>query len=229
MSFTETPEVRTPNLERLAREGFSASNFVSNYPLCSPARAIFLTGRWPLETGVVDNSTKDHSQLGAEVPNLAKLFAAAGYDTGYVGKWHLGNDGENLADFGFRDSVVWVRTNDHWNSRYIGRDGKRYTSTRYNGAHMTDQFLEFLSEERDRPFFGVLSWNLPHSSYIDPPPEIRKPYAKTKTPPWRANWSLPESVDIESVGGGHFRGYHAHITAIDGEIARRRRSCFCRY
>lgn len=220
MSFSETPDVLTPTLEQLAQDGFSASHMVSNYPLCSPARAIALTGRWPWQTGVIDNATRDYAALSTEEVTLGTIFQRAGYETAYVGKWHLGGEDRDLSEYGFEHSIVWVRTNDHWNSRYFRKAGERIQSDRYNGTHMTDQFLEILERPRDRPFFGILSWNLPHSSYIDPPKEIRRIYAQTKKPPWRENWSLPPDTPIEWVGGGHYRGYHAHVTAIDGELQR---------
>jgi len=220
MSFTETPKVFTPEMRRMAEEGFSADNFVSNYPLCSPARAALLTGRWPQQTGVIDNSSKSYSALSPKELTLGKVFENEGYDTAYVGKWHLGGETASLQAFGFQHSIVWSRTNNHWKSSYAGPDGKKKVSTRYNGNHMTDQLLEFISQPRDNPFFAVVSWNLPHSNYIDAPVELRVMYSDEGAMPYRENWALPPDVDVKEVGGTHYRGYHAHVTAVDSELGR---------
>ena len=85
MGHTEMPELRTPELDRLAAEGASFRHAISNYPLCAPFRAMLLTGRWPYQTGVIDNGFP----LAPGEPTLASAFRAAGYATGYVGKLHL--------------------------------------------------------------------------------------------------------------------------------------------
>lgn len=83
-------EVVAPNIARLASEGVAFSQCVSNYPVCSPYRAMLLSGRWPYSTGVVDNGLP----LPHEETSLAKPFRQTGYTTGYVGKWHLeGHEG----------------------------------------------------------------------------------------------------------------------------------------
>ena len=82
-------EVAAPNMARLASQGVSFSRCVSNYPVCSPYRAMLLSGRWPFSTGVVDNGLP----LRAEETSLGKVFHDAGYQTGYIGKWHLGQEG----------------------------------------------------------------------------------------------------------------------------------------
>src|SRR5215472_11153081 len=71
-------EVQAPHLQRLAREGISFRNCISNYPLCSPYRAMLMTGRWPLQTGVVDNAIG----LRTDELSLGHAFRQAGYHTG---------------------------------------------------------------------------------------------------------------------------------------------------
>ncbi|MDI6829684.1 MAG: sulfatase-like hydrolase/transferase, partial [Armatimonadota bacterium] len=78
-------EVHTPNMDRLAGQGLLFTNAISGYPLCSPYRAMLLTGRYGTSTGVVGNSV--------ELPNteitIAKVLKERGYKTGFIGKWHL--------------------------------------------------------------------------------------------------------------------------------------------
>lgn len=220
MPITETPGVQAPQMARLANEGVMFTHCVSNYPVCSPYRAILMTGRWPYETGMIDNGL----QLGSNQATLGKVFRDAGYETGYVGKWHLG--GVRAEPFGFGHSLIWTGTNNHYKSKYHPRDGKPVETEGYNATLMTDQALEFISRNNDRPFMLMLSWNPPHANFLDAPPEKRALYSEGSLA-WREN--VPSEVRSGAVKGKaiwdqskweHMRGYHAHISAIDDEIGR---------
>ena len=91
--YAGNPDVKTPNLDRLQREGIHFVNAVSAMPVCSPTRASILTGQRPLTHGVFLNDVP----LDPEAVTLAKVLRAAGYDTGYIGKWHV--DGHGRSDF----------------------------------------------------------------------------------------------------------------------------------
>ena len=78
----------TPNLDALAREGVKFDNAFTPQPVCGPCRAMFQTGRWPTETGCFRNDT----MLPSGVKTLADYLEEAGYETAYVGKWHLASD-----------------------------------------------------------------------------------------------------------------------------------------
>src|SRR5262245_3255675 len=81
---------RTPNIDRLAREGTLFRNAFVTTPLCSPSRASFLTGQYVHTHGVKDNT--NHNALSHKLITWPKLLHDAGYETAYVGKWHMGND-----------------------------------------------------------------------------------------------------------------------------------------
>src|SRR5262249_50764052 len=76
-AFPELPQLRTPNLARLAAAGANFTHAVSNYPVCSPHRAMLMTGRWAWQQGVNDNGVP----LAATEPTLGTVFRAAGYAT----------------------------------------------------------------------------------------------------------------------------------------------------
>lgn len=220
LPFTETPGVRAPQMARLASEGVTFSHCVSNYPVCSPYRSMLMTGRWPYETGMIDNGLP----LSPDHPTLGDVFREAGYRTGYIGKWHLG--GERAEPFGFDDSLIWTGTNVHTESKYHPREGRAVTAKGYNATLMTDQALDFISRNKDHPFLLMLSWNPPHSDFLDAPPEKIAMYPEGSLA-WRAN--VPGEVQRGDVKGGaawgratwpYTRGYHAHISAIDDEIGR---------
>ena len=105
---TATPPgpVNAPNRRRLDREGVRFTNAFCNTPQCSAARSSLLTGLEPHTTGVITNV--DESSVGKalapSIPNLGSVFRAAGYQTGYFGKWHLGKEAEGREAFGFSTS-----------------------------------------------------------------------------------------------------------------------------
>lgn len=222
MSFTEMPALQTPNMARMAREGVAFSRCVSNYPVCSPYRAMLLTGLWPAHNGMIDNGLT----LDPALPSLGRAFRDAGYRTAYVGKWHLG--GTRAEAFGFDTSLVWTGDNTHWDkAEYHPADGKPVRPRGYNATLMTDQALDVINAKDDRPFFLMLSWNPPHSNFLDPPKEKLALYPEGSLP-WREN--IPEAVRAGTGDGEgsswsraswpYYQGYHAHISAIDDELGR---------
>ena len=89
--YAGDPDIKTPNLDQLQREGVQFINAVSGMPVCSPMRASLLTGQRPLTHGVFLNDVP----LSPEAVTIAKVLRAAGYDTGYIGKWHVNGDGRS--------------------------------------------------------------------------------------------------------------------------------------
>ena len=89
--YAGEPSVRTPNLDRLAGESLNLTNAVSNCPLCTPYRASLLTGQYPLTHGLFVNDVP----LDPHATSLGKVFAAHGYDTAYIGKWHVDGHGRS--------------------------------------------------------------------------------------------------------------------------------------
>jgi arylsulfatase A len=85
------PHIRTPRLDQLSREGVTLTQHYSASPLCAPARAALLTGRYNHRTGAVDvPSNRGLDRFAIEETTIADVFSAAGYATGLVGKWHNG-------------------------------------------------------------------------------------------------------------------------------------------
>lgn len=223
-----------PNLDRFRRENFEMTNCISNYPLCSPYRSILMSGRWPYQTGMVQNG------LGldpAKERGLGTHFAENGFHTGYVGKWHLAKGGDakfipaGPHRFGFEDWHVWCDTNAHYASWTYNPDtGEKIQPKGYNATLMADEAVQFLEKNKaiDKPWFLMLSWNPPHPPYNPPKedadqynkdalkfrPNVKfiKEYAATK----KGNFPVRNPESLREA----MQGYYGAITAIDLEFAR---------
>lgn len=218
MSFTEMTAVQTPTMARMAQEGFTFHRCISNYPVCSPYRAMLMTGRYPYQTGVIDNDIA----LNADEFALGDVFRQAGYRTGYIGKWHLG--GTRAEPFGFDLSLIWTDTNTHYDKSQYHPAGKAPQQPKgYNATLMTDQALAFMAEPNDKPYFLMLSLNPPHANFTDAPPDKLALYPDGSLPR-RPNVNLDNASNSGHIaqknGSPQYEGYHAHITAIDGELNR---------
>ena len=105
LGATGNPVIRTPNIDRLARQSVSLANYYV-MPVCSPTRACLMTGRYFYRTGITD-TWMGGSLLDPAETTLAQRFAAAGYRTGIFGKWHLGdNYPRRPQDKGFQETLV---------------------------------------------------------------------------------------------------------------------------
>lgn len=172
-------EVSTPTMDRLADEGTRFSNAYTNYPLCSPSRACLLTGQYPLTNRVINNDLP----LPEDVPSVAEAFQAAGYRTGYIGKWHL--DGVPRDQWtppgarrqGFDDFwAVYNCSHDYFDAVYYRDSPEQIKVEGYEPVAQTDLALEFIEQEDDRPFCLFLSWGPPHDPYEMVPEEYRSQY-----------------------------------------------------
>ncbi len=224
MAFSDMPELHTPNMRRLARQGVEFTHCISNYPVCSPHRAILMSGQWPYQQGVIDNAIP----LSPDRMTLGKAFKRAGYRTGYIGKWHLG--GTRAEPFGFDHSLIWTDTNTHYDtSSYHPAEGPPVRPRGYNATLMTDQALEFIEQHQEEPFFLMLSWNPPHSHFLDAPPDKQALYPEGSLPQ-RPNANTREIERIAETekpvaiwhrnSWPYYKGYHAHVSAIDQELGR---------
>ena len=221
--------VVAPTLAAFRRQNFEMQNCISNYPLCVPYRGIFMSGRWPQQTGLMGNG---HALKPSE-HGLGSAFQQAGYHTGYIGKWHLnGGEGQFVPAgpnrFGFEDWQAWGQTNNHYHAPTWNPDtGEEIKTDGWGPTLMTDQALTFLkSQPHDKPWLLVVSWNPPHPPF-NPPVEDQQPYGDS--PEFRPNVRLiqsdgtkahwPELKDEPTLHHAE-RGYYGGITGVDKEFAR---------
>lgn len=166
-------DLRTPNLDALAGSGVRFTQFYSAAPICSPARAALLTGLYPQRAGLADNA---HAGTGLppERTTLAEAFRNAGYRTAIFGKWHLGNVPEKSPlkqgfdeFFGHKEGCI-----DNYSHFFYWAGPNRHDLWRNDAEHHEDgaffpdlavrEACRFIGENRERPFFLYLPFNLPH-------------------------------------------------------------------
>jgi N-acetylglucosamine-6-sulfatase len=159
-AYAGHPFVKTPNIDRIAREGLTFQNAFVTTPLCSPSRASFLTGRYVRSHKVVDNT--DHNALSHQLITWPRLLHDAGYETGYAGKWHMGTDDSPRPGF---DRWVSFRGQGQYNDPPINVDGERIQAKGYITDLLTDYAVEFLKKPRTKPFAMYVAHKAVHGPF----------------------------------------------------------------
>lgn len=170
-------QVLTPNMDRLAKEGVLFRRAVSTYPVSSPFRAMLMTGNFPMKNGMVMN---DYF-LRNPSPYFAEICKMNGYQTGYIGKWHIDGRGRQTyippeRRLGFDFWRTLECTHDYFNSKYFFQDEKTLRTWKgYDAVAQTDCACEFIEEKAGGdPFCLFLSWGPPHDPYSAPPEYMRR-------------------------------------------------------
>lgn len=179
MGFLQ-PGLRTPNIDRLAKGGTYFPNTVTTSSLCSPSRATILTGMTARNHGIVDNNNSSEAGLTFFPSYLQQV----GYQTAFIGKWHMGND-TDAPRAGF-DKWISFKGQGHYypttdlpsaavaagKVNMLNVDGKEVPQKGYITDELTDYALNWLEKERDarKPFFLYLSHKAVHSDPLPPPP-----------------------------------------------------------
>lgn len=174
LSCHGNPILKTPNLDRLHSESVRLTDFHVS-PFCTPTRAALMTGRYPARTGAYRTSS-GRTMLHTDERTIADLFADAGYRTGMVGKWHLGDNAPHRPqDRGFQD-VVWHRcggvgqASDFWGNDYFEDTYERNGKFEKFEGYCTDvwfrEAMRFVEENKESPFFLYLATNAPHGPYL---------------------------------------------------------------
>ncbi len=242
------PQVKTPNLDRLARRGVRFSRAYTQFPLCSPSRVSMLTGLRPDATRVYDLQT-DFRAVRPGVVTLPQLFRQNGYVAARVGKiYHYGNPGQ-IGTAGLDDPASWDHT---VNPRGIDKDEEtlltNYTPTRGLGSALayyaspapdeahTDgkvatETIALLEQHRDRPFFLAAGFYRPHCPFIAPQkyfdmypltgiqaPADSARPADVPVPAWFTN---PPHWGLDATQQREvLRAYYASTTFLDANIGR---------
>ena len=243
MNCAGTPELKTPNLDRLAETGIRFENFFCASPVCSPARASILTGQIPSQHGVQDflraGNSVDLPGDGKTIQYLegrttyTEILGDNGYDVALSGKWHIGDSATPQAGFAYWN-VHATGSGDYYNAPMF-QDGEQYTSDGYFSDVITDNAIEYLDGQKssDNPFSMNVHYTAPHAPWgrEQHPSEIYNDYFDNCT---------FDSVRWDSIHPNHLlkdgysgsigetaderrqllSGYFAAITSMDDNIGR---------
>ncbi len=215
MRYTALPSngntvVKTPNFDKLAEQGMSFDRAFSSCPICSPYRAQVLSGLYSHQNGTMDNEYK----MRTDIDTLPKALKRAGYNTGYVGKWHLGY-GPYTEDkrYGFDYMAAYNLNHDYLNGSYHENESGPIKMEKWGPEAETDLAIDFMEKHvnkaSDEPFALMLAWGPPHFPYEKYPQEY--------------NIYNPADVDInpnvpkeaEETARKEIAHYYGNITAID--------------
>lgn len=217
--YAGDPNVKTPNIDRLAEEAINFSNAVSVCPVCTPHRAALMTGRYPTSTGMFLNDV----YLPDEELCMAEIFKSEGYHTGYLGKWHLDGHGrmnnvEHERRQGFDYWKALECSHDYNNMPYYEHsDPEMKYWEEYSPNALAKDAIKFLEEQSRRKdpfllFISIATPHFPHHSAPDKYQDLYPPSELTLAP------NVPEEWEDEI--RKELQGYYAHCTATDEAIGR---------
>ncbi len=213
------PRLETKSLDRLAAEGVRFRNAFAVSALCSPSRASFLTGLYGHAHGVLDNQTP----LDSAPVTYASRLRAAGYRTGYVGKWHMGKQAERP---GFDWSASYVGQGTYFDVEFEV-EGSPQATRGWVDDVTTDYAIEYLRRHRADPFLLVVGYKAPHSPRepSSVPERTRGRYRDVElTPPRNVEAPAPYEAapeDAQAPGTGQgVRAYFELVSAMDDALGR---------
>jgi arylsulfatase A-like enzyme len=226
------PDIRTPHIDGLAREGMLFRHCYSSNAVCSPTRATWLTGLIPSQHGVHSYLAAGAPQTGpraystiAEFRSLPEFLAEAGYACGLSGKWHLGANA--TPQEGFTDWVTMPHghTTTFYDAKVIDA-GEVRREPNYLTDFWTDRGVEFIERRKDQPFFLYLAYNGPYGlgESLSRPARNRhaayyadkelKSFPREPAHPWlRANKKALNNVEA-------MRRYAAEVSGVDDGVGR---------
>ena len=209
------PHLKTPNLDRLAKEGTDFQQFVVCNPVCSPSRTAIVTGHYPARhlvhqhfAGHAENEARGMPDwLDPNVTLLPRIFKGAGYATGHFGKWHLSGQGKDInaplpAEYGYDEAAVWTGPGpgvfEGSSVSKVAGDAHDKQAASLMSIAATDHALAFIRKAKDKPFYVNL-WLHETHHLVSATEEQKAPYPDTPEPQ---------------------RTYYSAVTRADAQIGR---------
>lgn len=242
--------VQTPNLDKLASEGVCFSNAVSSYPVSSPARAMLMTGMYPVNNKVIHNCNSESAPYGVElqVSSLcwSDILKSKGYATAYIGKWHLDaphkpyvntyNNKGRIAwnewckperRHGFDDWIAYGTYDNHLKPMYWNTTAPRdsfYYVNQWGPEYEADRAIEYLNGKKNskKPFAMVVSMNPPHTGYELVPQRYKDRYKNLDVEALARRYSdIPASrTTFGNYYRNNIRNYYACMSGVDENVGR---------
>lgn len=235
--------IETPNIDWIGKNGAVATSFYATTPVCSPSRASLISGLYPHNTPVSNNNIK----LRDNVVTYSKTLGDAGYATGFAGKWHLDGNGKPQwapkRNFGFDDNR-FMFNRGHWKKLEDGPDGPRVGARNqagkpsygvdgadektYTTDWLTDKTIDFIRQNKGRPFSFYVSIPDPHGPNTVRPPydtlfddiDVPIPASLHKTDAQTPKWALRAKNLSERRLRKLMKPYYGMVKCIDDNVGR---------
>lgn len=209
VGFNGRTEWGTPHLDRLAGEGALLRRCYTAAPICAPSRGAFLTGKYPIHSGV----SKNNDDLPAAQVTIAEALKPAGYASGLFGKWHHGRPPAGSREYvhpldqGFDEFFGYTDATAAWEKfpKQLWKGREKVPVSGYVDDLFTDQALDFLDRRREGPFFLYLAYVAPHFTVAAPEDEVAKHRGR-----------LPEPRPDQALSAA----YAAMVTRLDANVGR---------
>ena len=154
---------KTPHLDRLAREGALFRNFFTTTPLCSPSRASFLTGQYAHTHRIINNDKLGLDVISHTLLTFPRRLREAGYETAFIGKWHMGLDDSRRPGF---DYWISFKGQGLYLDPVVNINGEQRQLDGYITDWLNRRAVEFVARPRTRPFLLYLSHKAVHVPYL---------------------------------------------------------------
>jgi len=210
----------TPNFDRMARQGTHLYHMFTCQPVCAPARACLQTGLYATENGVWRNGIA----LGTQQRTLAHHFQEAGYATGYIGKWHLGDPAvPDTVDEPLRGGYqYWLAANmleftsDAYQTTLFDNDNQPVKLPGYRVDALTDAAIRYVDQHQANPFFLFVS-------YLEPHFQNRRDHYPAPTgyeEKYTGRWLPPDLAALGGTSHQHIGGYYGMVKRLDEALGR---------
>lgn len=243
MGFMKEDPVITPNIDRLAAQGMVFTNAVSNRPICSPYRAMLLTGKYSFSNNVLTNcntSTRKYQNfLHEDETCFSDVLKSNGYSCGYVGKWHLdapkGPDADDWRNsiwdaytppgkkrHGFDFWHAYGCYNEHFNPYYWVNDSPPEDTLfagKWSPEHEADVVIDFIQANTGKPWALFVSMNPPHNPFHQVPEKYKKIYRDIPVGRLLNRPNVPKGEQADAARQS-VADYFACVTGVDEQIGR---------
>ncbi|MHC4636117.1 MAG: sulfatase-like hydrolase/transferase [Planctomycetota bacterium] len=224
------PNAKTPNIDRLCREGTQLKNYFITTPVCSPSRASLITGLYSTEVNIPDYLHDRVPELGLD-PGLAtwpKILSESGYATALIGKWHLGEkDKYHPTNYGYQEFAGFRLGGKISKDPVIEIDGREKQVTGYTPDILTDLAMDFVDRKKETPFLLSLHFWAPHANTDNLTPDGDRTWLPLSDADWNQfkntdpvvpNPDYP-NLDITRVKRMS-REYFASVASVDRNLGK---------
>jgi arylsulfatase A-like enzyme len=209
----------TPNFDRYALEGTHLFNTFTCQPVCGPARSCLQTGLYATTSGCFSNSIP----LPANSRTLAHEFNDKGYETGYIGKWHLAATRTDPVPESLRGGYkYWLaadsleHTSDAYNTEVFDNENQRVKLPGYRVDALTDAAIRYVDQHKEDPFFLFLSFLEPH--HQNRRDDYPAPYGQEES--YVSRWTPPDLAALGGTSQRHLPGYYGMVKRLDEALGR---------